>query len=312
MRIFVPRPNEEWICDVIIDEFKSATRNMIAPSGEVSDVVWLFARWIWSSIPSNILSSRPVVSTVHHIVPSKVSRNEFSLVDKFTDIYHVPNAITKQQLHEFTDKPIKQLPYWVNQRRWFVDDTSVMHLPFKKKIIVASFQRDTEGSSVAGNPKPKLEKGPDIFVEIIKSFARSDIEAFVPGWRRDFITKSLDDAGYSFITCGKMPDALMNTQYNMVRRAGGCYLITSRYEGGPQAVLEAALTRTWVLSTPVGIAPEILHSSSICSCVDEFVEKLKRGPEQHIIEQNYNNALKYITHNIVPLYDDMLEDAVHS
>ena len=41
------------------------------------------------------------------------------------------------------------------------------------------------------------------------------------------------------------------------------YLVTSRLEGGPQAILECAITKTPVLSTDVGIAPEILHPDSI-------------------------------------------------
>ena len=34
-------------------------------------------------------------------------------------------------------------------------------------------------------------------------------------------------------------------------------------EGGPQAILESAITRTPILSTNVGVASEILHKNSI-------------------------------------------------
>ena len=53
----------------------------------------------------------------------------------------------------------------------------------------------------------------------------------------------------------------LNKLYNTL----DLYLVTSRYEGGPQAILECGITRTPILSTRVGIAPEILHEKSIFS-----------------------------------------------
>ena len=41
------------------------------------------------------------------------------------------------------------------------------------------------------------------------------------------------------------------------------YLVTSRVEGGPQAILECAITKTPIMSTDVGVASEILSKESI-------------------------------------------------
>ena len=43
---------------------------------------------------------------------------------------------------------------------------------------------------------------------------------------------------------------LVNKLYNIL----DLYLVTSRIEGGPQAILECALTKTPILSTDVGVA----------------------------------------------------------
>ena len=93
--------------------------------------------------------------------------------------------------------------------------------------MVASFQRDTEGSSIGPGliPQPKLEKGPDIFVDVIRSFKKDEVIPFVPGWRRDFIVEQLKSK-YDVVTQGKVSDDVMNKMYNIVRKRGGtCQLM---------------------------------------------------------------------------------------
>jgi hypothetical protein len=41
------------------------------------------------------------------------------------------------------------------------------------------------------------------------------------------------------------------------------YAVTARQEGGPQALIECALTNTPVVCTPVGIAEQVLPASAI-------------------------------------------------
>ena len=47
----------------------------------------------------------------------------------------------------------------------------------------------------------------------------------------------------------------MNKLYNL----SDLYVVSSRSEGGPKAVLEAAFAGTMILSTGVGLAPDFLH-----------------------------------------------------
>ena len=51
----------------------------------------------------------------------------------------------------------------------------------------------------------------------------------------------------------------LNELYNIL----DLYIVSSRYEGGPQSILETAMTRTPIISTDVGIASEILDKKSI-------------------------------------------------
>ena len=52
---------------------------------------------------------------------------------------------------------------------------------------------------------------------------------------------------------------VLNELYNLL----DLYVVSSRVEGGPQSIIECSLTKTPIISTNVGIAPEILNTISI-------------------------------------------------
>ena len=83
------------------------------------------------------------------------------------------------------------------------------------------------------------------------------------------------------------------------------YIVSSRYEGGPQAILECGVTRTPIISTDVGIASEILSSTSIFD-MNNFQ---KATPN---VEYAYNNSIKYEMKNIFKLYLEMIMDTYES
>ena len=74
----------------------------------------------------------------------------------------------------------------------------------------------------------------------------------------------------------------LNELYNCL----DLYVVSSRYEGGPQAIVECAITKTPIISTDVGLASNILAPESICS----FDMLTKAEPN---VEHAYNNVLKY-------------------
>ena len=58
--------------------------------------------------------------------------------------------------------------------------------------------------------------------------------------------------------------AVLNELYNLLN----LYIVSSRIEGGPQAIVECGLSKTPIISTDVGLAGEILSESSLYSGVD--------------------------------------------
>jgi glycosyltransferase involved in cell wall biosynthesis len=310
IKVFCPAPNEDWICDVIISEMKSASRHQFVDNPFDADVIFLYAKWIWNRVPLDILMAKPVITTFHHAVPEKFNLHEFDVLNAFTDVWHVPNKHTKEFLQrqkKLEMKSLKLIPYWINDKRWVRQQLKSK----KDKIILGSFQRDTEGMTEGtNNPSPKLEKGPDIFADVVEKFSVEECQPFIPGWRRTYLTKRL--AKYNVSRSSKMTSEGTLEAYKKLCEEGGIYLVTSRYEGGPQAILECAALGCRILSFDVGLAAEVLHPDCICgspfdnASVDTMVEKIKNFPE-HTVEYNYESVKQLSISNVIHQYDDMID-----
>ncbi len=153
------------------------------------------------------------------------------------------------------------------------------------RYLIGSFHRDTEGRDLAS---PKLVKGPDVFVEIVTSLWRRGlpIHVVLAGPRRHWIRKALADREVPFTFVGRPGDAddlkqncqsreTLNLLYNLI----DLYLVSSRSEGGPQSVLEAAAARCKIVSSPVGVAFEVLDPRCVYRSPTEAVAVIQRDVE---------------------------------
>lgn len=137
------------------------------------------------------------------------------------------------------------------------------------RYLIGNFHRDSEGADLN---LPKLVKGPDLFVEMITAVHRAGapIHVLLAGPRRHWIRNQLDRAAipYTFVGIPCVGDdvntnildrATLNQLYNLL----DLYVVSSRSEGGPQSVMEAAAARCPIVSSRVGVAEDILDSTSI-------------------------------------------------
>lgn len=261
-KVFVLPPNENWIVDQMVNDWYAYNDDISVRSPNNADVIWLLADWTWNKIPASILSQKKVITTVHHIVPEKFNASEFLYRDSFTHVYHVPNEHTRSFIEKYTKKRIITVPYWANQNIWKITSTRD---DLRKKFeippdayVIGSFQRDTEGSDLVS---PKLEKGPDLFADAVIKLhkKKGNVVVLLAGWRRQYIINRLKADAVPFIYI-ELPN--QNT-LNELYQALDLYLVTSRYEGGPQALIECGLTGIPVCSRNVGIANVVLKSYSI-------------------------------------------------
>ncbi|MDD4013183.1 MAG: glycosyltransferase family 4 protein [Candidatus Omnitrophica bacterium] len=109
-------------------------------------------------------------------------------------------------------------------------------------------------SSILSNEKDR--KGVDVFLESLRAIARAcprvSFLVVGPGWRS--VVKDAKKAGIRVVNVGFVENTRMPFYYNAL----DVYWITSRIEGGPVPLLEAMSCGIPVISTPVGMARDIV------------------------------------------------------
>ncbi len=123
-------------------------------------------------------------------------------------------------------------------------------------FVVGSFQKDGDGWGAGDSPK--LIKGPDILVETLAAFStHHPVHVLLTGPSRGYVRHRLRDAGIPF------RHDYLPTHDSVARyyQALDCYLVSSREEGLPMAVLEALACGIPLVTSPVGIVPDIIQHS---------------------------------------------------
>lgn len=265
MKVYVNNPNENWIVDRFRKEWInfSLHKNVIHPI--FSELIWIIAPWTWNSININQLSRKKVVCTIHHIDFEKFDNNElekFNNRDKFVDVYHSISSNTTSQIKKLTEKQIVEIPFWVNDNNFFpITENSYIKEKFnilQSEYLIGSFQRDTEGVDLTS---PKLSKGPDLFIKAVLQYQKNykDLAVVLTGKRRQYVINQLKSYNIKFYYFPMVSLAELNELYNILN----LYIVSSRIEGGPQAIMECAASKTNIISTNVGVASHILHPDSI-------------------------------------------------
>lgn len=146
--------------------------------------------------------------------------------------------------------------------------------------VVGNFMRDSRAGDLSS---PKPQKGVELLVGILAGLWRQrlPLHVLLAGPRRHWLRGRLRALGIPFTFVGRETasddidvNILGPDTVNLLYHLSDLHLVTSRWEGGPRAVLEAGATRTKILSTPVGMAPDVLQPESLFSSVDEGVERV--------------------------------------
>jgi glycosyltransferase involved in cell wall biosynthesis len=124
----------------------------------------------------------------------------------------------------------------------------------EEAFVVGSFQKDGIGWNEG--LEPKLIKGPDIFIQTLETLKPSIPELFVllTGPARGYVKKGLERLSipYKHLFLKDYPDI------GRLFSALDLYLVTSRQEGGPKAVLESMASGVPLVTTRVGQAIDLV------------------------------------------------------
>ncbi len=300
MNLYINRAKENWVVDRFRSEWNDYNFRISNSYLLSNNPIWIIAPWTWKKLNKYYLKRKKVVCTIHHIDEDNFSMeklNEFNDRDKYVDLYHSISQKTTKQLTKYTDKDILTIPFWVNQKIWFElynKDQLRKNYGFSKEdYLIGSFQRDTEGYDLKS---PKLSKGPDRLIEIIKkiNLDKKNVKVVLSGKRRNYVINNLEKLNIDYKYFEMTNFKNLNELYNIL----DLYIVASRYEGGPQSIAECALTKTPIISTDVGIASEILSEESIFN-MGNFLDAKPN------IDYAYNSIEKYKIPNGFEKFNEM-------
>ena len=320
MKIYILAAKENWITDQLQKEWVDNNRDIYTTNLNEATIIWILSSYIIDRIPTNILLEKKVVTTIHHLVPEKIDSNKINqlrYLDRVTDIFATNNSKCKELLSKYVSKPINVVKLWHNDNLWY---NMANKATLRKELgidencfLIGSFQRDTEGAGIEqGIYMPKLEKGPDLFIQSILKIRdrknnidsnsnsnsnsnsssnsnRKKIKILLTGLRRHYIIEQLKKHNFDYYY-------FEMTDFNKLNRLYNCldlYIVSSRMEGGPRAINECSLTKTPIYSTDVGIAKDYLNEKSIFdmnninSILDCYSD----------VEYNYESSKEHIINN---------------
>ena len=240
-------------------------------------------------------SNKVIVSWWHFAPQNKRNKNILEVMDGLSFI-HTSCDITKNKLTELGIDPQKivVIPVGIDVELFKPAKPpekqkirEVLGIP-KNAIVIGSFQKD--GVGWGEGLEPKLVKGPDIFVSAVEKLAKiHPVFVLLVGPSRGYVKKELQKRNIPFKSIGFLGDPEEVVKYY---HALDLYLITSRIEGGPMAILESIASGVPIVGTKVGIVPDVAENGKNALLADiENVEQIVSGASHIIENQNLKNSL---------------------
>lgn len=259
------------------------------------------------------------ILSYYHISPTDPMQEKIAEISKALKFIHTSCTITKNKLIKLGVDSKKiiiiPIPVDLNLFKTFSKEKrnnirSSLGIT-KDRIIVGSFQKDGVGWG-EGN-EPKLIKGPDIFCDVIEELAKEyPIHVLLTGPARGYVKRRLQKAGIPFTHKYLKNYPEIVNYYNIL----DVYLVTSREEGGPKAILESMACGIPIISTKVGQALDIIKNGKNGFSVNvgdkkrivQYVSKMldNKKIKEKLIKNGLKTVKKYELKRIAKEYYEKL------
>jgi len=292
-----------WVIDSIVNDYKKYSRHEIVRLNKNPDVFWCVNLFSFPSLIDSVPKGCVPIVHVHHISEDQLEAYNFKAFNRGYACIVYNKKVEKAAL-KYLSIPVHVLPYWVLSGTFKPKNEEVIfklkqEIAQNDEMLIGSFVKDGNGQKGA---TPKTSKNPDMFIDILNKLRESiKIKVILTGYARQYMVNALTKLKIPFVYKERYGD--IQTLYDCL----DWYFVTSRYEGGPQSILEASYRKVNILSTDVGVASEILHPDCICSSVGDFVNRVEQKVNR--TDYNYNNIIKnHMPTDIIPKWDDFFED----
>ena len=275
-----------WAIDEDLRLIRAALAGKARASGLGSCDVVHAAFWLPLALhPAEVLRRRFVVAQADNPPFFYLTQPSFAWGQKLVDLWVARSTEARDQFRAL-QLPCVLIPYAIDGSLFFpIAEKKAIRAKYglpENTYIIGNFHRDSEGGDLT---KPKFQKSPEMMVDILKRLqAKGEkFHVLLAGPRRHWLRQELKRCGIPFTFVGRDiagddfgTNILARPQLNELYSACDLYLIPSRWEGGPQSAMEAAAARTKLLSTPLGVARDILAAPCLFDTASEAAEKILR------------------------------------
>lgn len=312
-----------WALDEDLKFFRSALPDFIQVTN-LAEAEVVYSPWFEGLLAIGIenLQFKKIICGLDNPYLHWMSRPRFRCVSQLSILWIVHSQRSLDQIKSLGLNGFL-IPYAVDLKIFNNNSNLLAKSNYRKSLgisdesyLISNFQRDTEGYDLT---LPKLQKGPDVFVSIVTML--NDIvpntHVLLAGPRRHWMRAELHRRNIPFTYIGNIYDGddlrqniLPRSELAQLYNISDLYLLASRWEGGPYAILEAVACRCPILSTDVGIARDILDSSSIFSDIVEGADKATsyyRNQEISQVTDKYFHIIqeKFIKKQLVKILPDL-------
>jgi glycosyltransferase involved in cell wall biosynthesis len=274
-----------WALDEDLRQVQAAmgerARWTTLPRARIVQAAWPSAI---TAIPAGALRGKFVVCQADNPPAFYLGTEEFARAATVVDLWV---ARSREALRQFELLGLSAVaaPYAVDPGVFRpLDDRAVIRSRLgiaAEDFVIGNFHRDSEGADLR---RPKMQKGPDILRDIARRVAEHipNLTVLLAGPRRHWLASALKADGIRVVFGGPEPgrdddyarNIVPRERLNELYQAIDCCVISSRWEGGPYAVLEALISGRPVISSPVGQSRDVLPPECLFASVDEAVRML--------------------------------------
>lgn len=267
--------------------------------------------------PADLLRERFIIANADNPPYFYLKESEFALGQQHVDLWIARSQEAYRQFQSL-GLAVEYVPYAVDTKIFYPMEPS-KRLAMREKYgipnnayVIANFHRDTEGGDLR---VPKAQKAPELMLQALLDLrsAGHSFHILLAGPRRHWLRRRLREEGLEFTYVGQELEEddfgvniLSRPVLNELYAASDLYLIPSRWEGGPQSVMEAAACRCKTLSTPVGLAWDILEPHCLFRTAGQaarlIAEDIERDVLTETLEPQYVRARDNHDVSVLPDY----------
>lgn len=318
-----------WAIDEDLRQIRESLRGVVRETSLARAQVVHAPFWMALAMhPPDVLAGRFVIAHADNPPFFYLKQPEFVRAQQQVDLWVARSREAEEQFRAL-GLPVEHIPYTIDPGLFFPmttgpDEKSALRrrlgLP-ESAYLIANFHRDSEGADLN---TPKLQKAPELMLMILRRLRDRGLpfHVLLAGPRRHWLRDRLEKENLPFTFVGKSGhtgddfglNILTRSQLNELYNAADLYLIPSRWEGGPQSVMEAAACRCKMLSTPLGLARDILEPECLFHTASQAADVIARDMTENVLAStvepqwqrwNARHTTRTLTEGLRALYADL-------